>query len=611
MFFHSPSHGDMETDVFIAGSGPIGATFAKMLVDAGHRVIMAEIGAADSFTSKPRVDSPSAAGHSDEYSVTFAPNQVVVPGYHKKNEIEYQKDIDRFVNVIKGALSTVSVPTSNVNVATLDPASFQNTKEKPFISLGKNPAQNPFSNLGAEAVTRGVGGMTTHWTCATPRLCTYIERPILDTNRDTNSALWDELYDEAEKIIGTSRTEFEKSIRHNLVLRTYQNIYKDKPAEEQHTFLPLPLACHRMPDPDYVEWHATDRILETLFTDGKKKQLFTLLTNHRCTRVIPKHFRAGEENEIEAAEVKCLLPHAEDRTNSTFHIRAKVYIVACGSVATAQVLANSNVPKDFQPPKNKDPRDLIIDTKLMPNLGTYITEQPMTFCQVVLDANLINSVPENPFNLGSWWDKKVNDHREHNPEDPIPIPFRDPEPQVTIPFSKERPWHVQIHRDAFSYGGVAENIDTRLIVDYRWFGYVEPRECNKVVFQQLYEDAYGMPQPTFHFEMSEDDRRRARDMMADMCSVALKIGGYLPGSEPQFMTPGLALHLAGTVRAGLDEETTVANTYSQVHKFPNLYVGGNGVIETGFGANPTLTSLCYAIRSANSIIEKLKPKPKA
>ena len=35
-----------------------------------------------------------------------------------------------------------------------------------------------------------------------------------------------------------------------------------------------------------------------------------------------------------------------------------------------------------------------------------------------------------------------------------------------------------------------------------------------------------------------------------MCDMALRIGGYLPGSEPQFMTPGLALHLAGTVRAG-------------------------------------------------------------
>lgn len=66
-----------------------------------------------------------------------------------------------------------------------------------------------------------------------------------------------------------------------------------------------------------------------------------------------------------------------------------------------QVLANSNVPKGYQPPQNMDPKDLIIDTKLMPNLvsqshanltvlsysnfvcvlrqGKYITEQPCVF----------------------------------------------------------------------------------------------------------------------------------------------------------------------------------------------------------------------------------------
>ena len=79
----------------------------------------------------------------------------------------------------------------------------------------------------------------------------------------------------------------------------------------------------------------------------------------------------------------------------------------------------------------------------------------------------------------------------------------------------EHPWHTQIHRDAFSYGAVAENIDTRLIVDFRFFGYVEPREVNQIVFQKFYEDAYGMPQPTFKFQMSENDRERSRKMMAE------------------------------------------------------------------------------------------------
>ncbi|GJE91247.1 pyranose 2-oxidase [Phanerochaete sordida] len=592
-------------DVFIAGSGPIGATFAKRCVDAGLRVLMVELGAADSFTSKPM--------KGENRSVQFAPGQVPIPGYHKKNEIEYQKDIDRFVNVIKGALSTVSIPTSNNHIATLDPAVVSNSTAQPFISLGKNPCQDPFVNLGAEAVTRGVGGMTTHWTCATPEFTTDTERPKLSTDAAEDESIWKDLYAQAKSIIGTSTTQFDHSIRHNLVLKTYEDLYG-----RTRAFGPLPLACHRLSDPDYVEWHATDRILEELFTDPAKRARFTLLTNHRCTKLVFKHYRPKEENAVEYALVENLLPHTQSpgETAPVQKIKARAYVVACGAVATAQVLANSHIPPDETvipfPGGTKgsgggEP-NAIIETPLMPMLGKFITEQPMTFCQVVLNSSLMEVVKNPPWPNMDWWKAKVAKHIAEFPNDPIPIPFRDPEPQVTIKFTEEHPWHVQIHRDAFSYGAVAENMDTRVIVDFRFFGYTQPQEANELTFQRHYRDAYDMPQPTFRFEMSADDRARARRMMDDMCNIALKIGGYLPGSEPQFMTPGLALHLAGTTRAGLDANKTVADTRCKVHNFDNLYVGGNNVIETGFAANPTLTSICYAIRASNDIISKLKPR---
>lgn len=69
----------------------------------------------------------------------------------------------------------------------------------------------------------------------------------------------------------------------------------------------------------------------------------------------------------------------------------------------------------------------------------------------------------------------------------------------------------------------------------------------------------------------------------------------------------------------------VADTHCKVYDFDNLYVGGqlciilissivlifvlgNGVIPTGFGANPTLTSICYALRASEHIIAFLKNK---
>ena len=242
------------------------------------------------------------------------------------------------------------------------------------MSLAKNPAQDPFVNLGAEAVTRCVGGMSTHWTCATPRFCPDIEMPELDSDPATNQLIWGRLYDEAEKIIGTSLTEFDYSIRHNLVLRTLQERYKGT----DRSFEPLPLAGHRLSDTEYVEWHSAERIFETLFTDESKAKLFTLLSNHRCTRV-EMNTSTPNKYTVDFAEVKCLLPQEEGRgeQDSTFLIYAEAYVIACGAVGTAQILANSQCPKKgtanghangYANGHANEDRNAIIDTPITPNL---------------------------------------------------------------------------------------------------------------------------------------------------------------------------------------------------------------------------------------------------
>lgn len=179
--------------------------------------------------------------------------------------------------------------------------------------------------------------MSTHWTCATPRLNPHIERPKLDEDPTKDNQIWDALYTEAERIIGTSSKEFDESIRHTLVLETLKKEYHSK----HRVFKPLPLACHRLPDPDYVEWHATDRILEELFTDHEKRKKFTLLTNHRVTRLaIHKDAHGHGKHTIVGAEVTNLLPkthHNLQGEDTTYGIKAKTYVVAAGAVGTAQV----------------------------------------------------------------------------------------------------------------------------------------------------------------------------------------------------------------------------------------------------------------------------------
>jgi pyranose oxidase len=148
---------------------------------------------------------------------------------------------------------------------------------------------------------------------------------------------------------------------------------------------------------------------------------------------------------------------------------------------------------------------------------------------------------------------------------------------------------------------VAPNIDSRLVVDLRWFGIVEPRYESYVTFSDRHQDSFGMPQPIFNWVLSAEDRRKQHLMMTDILRAAEALGGFLPGSEPQFVAPGLPIHVTGTTRMGTSPDDSVVDENSQVWGIENLYLGGNGLIPRGSASNPTLTSVAMAVKSAEHI----------
>jgi pyranose oxidase len=520
---------DISTDVLIVGSGPIGCTYARCLIQAGRQVLMVEAG----------------SQHSKR------------PGEHLKNAFVYQRDVDRFSPIVLGLLHPISVPTGAAwGGGALDPVAF---RVSDGIRSAQNPQQDPRKNLPAAAVAYGVGGMFTHWTSNTPRY-----HPTLERVGWIGPEEWDQLYAVAERLCNTHTDVFDRSIRHRLVTERLRGHLADR-CKPPYDVQALPVAGERRKDNDeFVHFSGADTILGPLIDEPDRfaPDAFSILPEHRGTELVRKGDR------IDHVVVEDLI-HWE-----TVRVRADVVVVAAGSILTPQILWNSGIR----------PRPL----------GRYLTEHPMTFCQIVMDAELVDgarNILESATRVATT-----------PSEDPVPIPMNDPPPMVWIPVSEERRWHSQVHRDSFQYGQLPPDVDDRVVVDLRWFGMVDPVEENLVTFSDSAKDKFGMPKPQFEFSLGADDGRRTHKMMSDMVDCAQALGGFLPGSEPRFLPLGSSLHFLGTTRMGeRDDGTSVVDPWCRFWGLENLYLGGNGVTPTSTASNPTLTSIAMAVRSASSI----------
>jgi len=535
-------------DVIIAGSGPVGSTYARTILEQNPNatVLMVEIGSQDG----------------------------PVIGEHHKNSIRFQKDIDAFVNVIKGALQIISVPPADTYIPTLvgdgwtPPISADGVST--LVFHGSNPNQIREKNLKASAVTRTVGGMATHWTCACPipHEEEIVHNPIPKSERDV-------LFPRAQTLLNVHNDQYEFSMRHTTVKDTLLSLL---PAERNVQSLPLAVE-RRAENPEYVTWTGVNTVLGDISSYGGR---FKLLSETRFTRLV---LDPNDKTIILGAELRDL------KNDADLLALGRAYIITTGAVATPQILANSNITPE--------------------PLGRYLCEQSLSFAQIVLKPELVESIKNSP---NPVWQTRIAAHHAKHPTDPLPIPFNDPEPQVMIPYTSEFPWHCQIHRDAFSYGDVGPRADPRVVVDLRFFGRQEIRRENRVYFGTQISprewvagntDIYGMPQATFEVQRTPLDSINDQRMMKNMCVVADLLGAYLPGSNPQFMDPGLALHITGTTRIGDDPETSVADASSRVHGYPNLWVGGNGCIPDSTGSNPTLTSVMIALKGAEAVLQLL------
>lgn len=240
-----------------------------------------------------------------------------------------------------------------------------------------------------------------------------------------------------------------------------------------------------------------------------------------------------------------------------YTLKAKTVILSAGALETPHILLLSNIPG--------------------PSIGRYLVDHPA--------VNVSAFARRNQF------------------QEPLGVAG------IMIPGTAERKYQLLAFstiREFFLWYSYQER-PLQHVEEFRLDGYsvVEPRFDNRVFIDPSKVDEYGIPELNFQFTYSDRDLALIQKILNELPVFASSMEVTLL-ERPRLRPPLWTNHVAGTCRMGNDPETSVTNQYGQIHGISNLFVADNSVLSLTSPANPTLTTIALAIRTADYIMEQMK-----
>jgi choline dehydrogenase-like flavoprotein len=264
------------------------------------------------------------------------------------------------------------------------------------------------------------------------------------------------------------------------------------------------------------------------------------------------------------------------RTGETSFVAADAVVVAADAFRSPQLLWASGIrPKA---------------------LGHYLNEHHVVISTVALDAERMSR-----FTSEEELDAELA-RRAKNAADPVAAVNR-------IPFSEPgHPFSLQVMYSETTPFRMEPGTE---YADNRW-GYVNmgygmrkfPRYEDAVTFDDDDLDYRGFPNMTITYALTDAENTEIAAGTEHLRRAGAALGTFV--AEPRLLPNGSSLHYQGTLRMGqADDGTSVADPWSRVWGYRNLYVGGNALIPTATAMNPTLMSVAIAARGAKKLAEQL------
>ncbi len=142
-----------------------------------------------------------------------------------------------------------------------------------------------------------------------------------------------------------------------------------------------------------------------------------------------------------------------------------------------------------------------------------------------------------------------------------------------------------------------------LMMDYNhwaalgFLGEILPQKDNRVQVVDE-KDQHGIPITKMNFSLYENDKKLIEFGKNKTMDVMRAAGAQEVVQEARYA------HLVGAARMGSDPETSVVDKFGRAHDIANLFVCDGSVMPTQGSANPGLTIMCLAARTADYLISQ-------
>lgn len=167
------------------------------------------------------------------------------------------------------------------------------------------------------------------------------------------------------------------------------------------------------------------------------------------------------------------------------------------------------------------------------------------------------------------------------------------------------------------------------VVGLMAFGEMLANRDNRITTHSHRKDAWGIPIPVVHLEISDNERAMMRAQVRGLREMSEASGYQInfvgsalgldskkiwPDADPfsravfragfkKSLSMGAAIHECGGARMGSDPTTSVLNKFNQSWDVPNLFVTDSSCYVTNGGVGPTLTIMALTARACQYIAE--------